>query len=162
MKTLLLASSALLGLALPTLACAQGVASNTVDTVIVTASPDPEDPPVVAGARKRLSETPGAVSVISAESYAKREALALDDMLRDAPGVYAQRKWGGDIRISIRGSGIGNANHNRGLILAQEEFAGDVDQVQPAGLDDLDVGIDAGEPLGQLGDAERRERGGAA
>jgi len=120
MKTLLLASSALLGLALPTLACAQVVASNTVDTVIVTASPDPEDPPVVAGARKRLSETPGAVSVISAESYAKREALALDDMLRDAPGVYAQRKWGGDIRISIRGSGIGNANHNRGLILAQD------------------------------------------
>ena len=92
----------------------------TVDTVIVTASPDPEDPAVVAGVRKRLSETPGAVSVISAESYARREALALDDMLRDAPGVYAQRKWGGDIRISIRGSGIGNANHNRGLILAQD------------------------------------------
>ena len=41
-------------------------------------------------------------------------------MLRDAPGVYAQRKWGGDIRISIRGSGIGNANHNRGLLIAQD------------------------------------------
>jgi iron complex outermembrane receptor protein len=41
-------------------------------------------------------------------------------MLRDAPGVYAQRKWGGDVRISIRGSGIGNANHNRGLLLAQD------------------------------------------
>jgi iron complex outermembrane receptor protein len=36
------------------------------------------------------------------------------------PGVYAQRKWGGDIRISIRGSGIGNANHNRGLLIAQD------------------------------------------
>jgi iron complex outermembrane receptor protein len=36
-------------------------------------------------------------------------------MLRDAPGVYP-RKWGGDVRISIRGSGIGNANHNRGLL----------------------------------------------
>ena len=91
-----------------------------VSSVIVTARPNPEDPPVVAAARRRLSETPGAVSVISQESYVNRQTLALDDMLRDAPGVYAQRKWGGDIRISIRGSGIGNANHNRGLLLAQD------------------------------------------
>ncbi len=92
----------------------------TVDSVIVTARPDPEDPAVVADARRRLSETPGGVSVIAAESYEKRFALGLDDMLRDAPGVYAQKKWGGDIRISIRGSGIGNANHNRGLLIAQD------------------------------------------
>ncbi|MGH1559926.1 TonB-dependent receptor plug domain-containing protein [Caulobacter segnis] len=92
-----------------------------VSSVIVTARLNPEDPPVVATARKRLSETPGAVSVISQESYINRQTLALDcDMLRDAPGVYAQRKWGGDIRISIRGSGIGNANHNRGLLIAQD------------------------------------------
>ncbi|MDD3838620.1 MAG: TonB-dependent receptor plug domain-containing protein, partial [Phenylobacterium sp.] len=120
MRTLVLASSALLGLALPTLASAQATASNTVDSVIVTGRRDPEDPPVVGDARQRLSETPGAVSVISQESYIRREALALDDMLRDAPGVYAQKKWGGDIRISIRGSGIGNANHNRGLLIAQD------------------------------------------
>jgi iron complex outermembrane receptor protein len=91
-----------------------------VSSVIVTARPNPEDPAVVAAARKRLSETPGGVSVISQEAYISREALALDDMLRDAPGVYAQRKWGGDVRISIRGSGIGNANHNRGLLIAQD------------------------------------------
>ncbi len=118
MKCLLLASSALLCLALPSLAAAEVVP--TVDSVIVTGRRDPEDPPVVGDARQRLSQTPGAVSVISQESYAKRLALGLDDMLRDAPGVYAQRKWGGDIRISIRGSGIGNANHNRGLLLAQD------------------------------------------
>lgn len=93
---------------------------HTLQSVIVTARPDPEDPPVVGAARHRLSETPGGVSVISQESYARRQALALDDMLRDAPGVYAQRKWGGDVRISIRGSGLGNANHNRGLIIAQD------------------------------------------
>lgn len=115
--------SALLGAA--ALACFTQTAHATetddqVSSVIVTARPNPEDPPVVADARRRLSETPGAVSVISQESYISRQALALDDMLRDAPGVYAQRKWGGDIRISIRGSGIGNANHNRGLLLAQD------------------------------------------
>jgi iron complex outermembrane receptor protein len=115
---------ALLGAAalacLTSVARAEDTADTQVSSVIVTARPNPEDPPVVADARKRLSETPGAVSVISQESYINREALALDDMLRDAPGVYAQRKWGGDIRISIRGSGIGNASHNRGLLLAQD------------------------------------------
>jgi iron complex outermembrane receptor protein len=106
---------------LPALAWAEdGAPPATVDSVIVTARPDPEDPPVVARARARLSETPGGVSVISAESYEKRFAAALDDVLRDAPGVFAQKKWGGDVRISIRGSGIGNANHNRGLIIAQD------------------------------------------
>ncbi|MCE3290766.1 MAG: TonB-dependent receptor, partial [Caulobacter sp.] len=114
----LLAGAAVL--CLPVLAHAEDDPATLVDSVIVTARPDPEDPRVVGDARRRLSETPGAVSVISQESFAGREALALDDMLRDAPGVYAQKKWGGDIRISIRGSGIGNANHNRGLLIAQD------------------------------------------
>ena len=92
----------------------------SVDSVIVTGTRDPEEPGVVADARQRLSETPGAVSVISQESFLKRQALGLDDMLRDAPGVYAQKKWGGDVRLSIRGSGLGNANHNRGLLIAQD------------------------------------------
>ena len=116
MKTAFGACGALLVLALP---CA-GQTQTTVDSVIVTGRPDPEDPAVVADARQRLSETPGGVSVVAAESYENRFALALDDMLRDAPGVFAQKKWGGDIRLSIRGSGLGNANHNRGLLLAQD------------------------------------------
>jgi iron complex outermembrane receptor protein len=120
LRRALLGAAALASLATPAFAAPVLDDDAKVSSVIVTARPDPEDPPVVAAARKRLSETPGAVSVISQESYINRQALALDDMLRDAPGVYAQRKWGGDIRISIRGSGIGNANHNRGLLLAQD------------------------------------------
>lgn len=90
------------------------------DTVIVTGKSDPEDPPVVAAARGRLSETPGAVAVVSSESYAGRYAPGLSDMLRDVPGVYIQKKFGGDTRLSIRGSGIGNANHLRGTLIAQD------------------------------------------
>jgi iron complex outermembrane receptor protein len=121
MKSVLLAACALSAL-VPAAALAETPddAEAAVSSVIVTARRNAEDPSVVADARRRLSETPGAVSVISQEAYASRQALALDDMLRDAPGVYAQRKWGGDVRISIRGSGIGNANHNRGLLLAQD------------------------------------------
>ena len=118
LRASLLAGAAVL--CLPVLAHAADDPASLVDSVIVTARPDPEDPRVVGDARRRLSETPGAVSVISQESFAGREALALDDILRDAPGVYAQRKWGGDVRISIRGSGIGNANHNRGLLITQD------------------------------------------
>lgn len=115
-------AAALAACALPVLpGVARGEdAPTTVDSVIVTGARNPEDPEVVATARKRLSETRGGVSVISQESYQNRFAIALDDVLRDAPGVYAQRKWGGDIRISIRGSGLGNANHNRGLLIAQD------------------------------------------
>ncbi|WP_426025149.1 TonB-dependent receptor family protein [Brevundimonas sp. TSRC1-1] len=91
-----------------------------LDSVIVTARRNVEDPAVVAEARARLSRTPGAVAVVSAESYADRYAPNLADVLRDAPGVYAQKKWGGDIRLSIRGSGIGNSSHNRGTLLAQD------------------------------------------
>lgn len=106
--------------------------------VIVTGAPNPEDPPVVAEARRRLSRTPGAVAVVSAESLESRYAPNLADVLRDVPGVYAEKKWGGDVRISIRGSGIGNANHLRGLFVSQDGIPfneadgfGDVQMVDP-------------------------------
>ncbi|MDQ1152932.1 TonB-dependent receptor domain-containing protein [Brevundimonas sp. SORGH_AS_0993] len=114
------APCALLLAALAAPAWAQTAAPTQIDSVIVTARRNAYDPPVVAEARARLSRTPGAVAVISAESYADRYAPNLADVLRDAPGVYAQKKWGGDIRLSIRGSGIGNASHNRGVLLAQD------------------------------------------
>ncbi len=91
-----------------------------LDEIIVTAVRNPEDPPVVAETRARLSRTPGAVAVVSAEAYRARYAPNLADVLRDVPGVYAEKKWGGDIRLSIRGSGIGNSSHNRGTLLAQD------------------------------------------
>ncbi|PZO40108.1 MAG: TonB-dependent receptor [Alphaproteobacteria bacterium] len=106
--------------------------------VIVTATPNPEDSPTVAEARRRLSRTPGSVAVVSAESLENRYAPNIADVLRDVPGVYAQKKWGGDVRISIRGSGIGNANHLRGLFVSQDGIPfneadgfGDVQMVDP-------------------------------
>src|SRR5690606_28087346 len=92
----------------------------TVDSIIVTAGRNPEEPPVVAEARARLSRTPGAVAVVSTESYEDRYALALSDTLRAVPGVFAQRRWGEEVRLSIRGSGIGQSLHLRGVLLAQD------------------------------------------
>jgi iron complex outermembrane receptor protein len=109
-------------LCLPAYAQSGPLADDVVqtDTVIVTGRINPEDPPVVAEARQRLSETPGAVAVVSSESYAQRYAPGLAEMLRDVPGVYIQKKWGGDTRLAIRGSGIGNSTHLRGTLVAQD------------------------------------------
>ena len=115
-RALLLAAAAVCS---PALAHADEAAP-LVDAVIVTANPQPDDPPIVADARRRLSETPGAVAVVSAEAYRDRYAQGLAETLRDVPGVFAQKKWGDDTRLSIRGSGIGNPNHNRGTLLAQD------------------------------------------
>lgn len=95
-------------------------APTVVDSVIVTGQRNPDDPPVVAEARERLSRTPGAVAVVSSESYEDRYAVALSDTLRAVPGVFAQRRWGEEVRLSIRGSGIGQALHLRGVLLAQD------------------------------------------
>jgi iron complex outermembrane receptor protein len=115
------APCALLLAALASSAHAQNADPTTrLDEIIVTAARNPEDPPVVAETRARLSRTPGAVAVVSAEAYRDRYAPNLADVLRDVPGVYAEKKWGGDIRLSIRGSGIGNSSHNRGTLLAQD------------------------------------------
>ncbi|MEY4878692.1 MAG: hypothetical protein RJB62_160 [Pseudomonadota bacterium] len=104
---------------LPTIVCAQN-ASTEIATIIVTASPNPEDPPVVGEARGRLSRTPGAVSVVSNESYEARAATGLSDLLRDVPGVLAQRRYGEESRFSIRGSGIDKSYHQRGVLFAQD------------------------------------------
>lgn len=90
------------------------------ETIIVTAQRNPEDPPVVAEARERLSRTPGAVSVVSNEAHEARASTGLTDILRDVPGVLAQRRYGEESRFSIRGSGIDQSFHQRGVLFAQD------------------------------------------
>jgi len=115
-KTILLGSTFAL---LPFTAIAQE-AHGQLQTIIVTASPNPEDPPVVAEVRERLSRTPGAVSVVSNESYEARASTGLTDLLRDVPGVLAQRRYGEESRFSIRGSGLDQSYHQRGVLFAQD------------------------------------------
>ncbi|MEZ6022541.1 MAG: TonB-dependent receptor plug domain-containing protein, partial [Hyphomonadaceae bacterium] len=116
-KTTLLVSALALA---PGVALAQSAETVQSETIIVTARPNPEDPPVVAEARERLSRTPGAVSVVANESYEARAATGLTDLLRDVPGVLAQRRYGEESRFSIRGSGLDQSYHQRGVLLAQD------------------------------------------
>lgn len=90
------------------------------ETIIVTARPNPEDPPVVADARDHLARTPGAVSVVANESFEARASTGLTDLMRDVPGVLAQRRYGEESRFSIRGSGLDQSYHQRGVLFAQD------------------------------------------
>ncbi|MGE0829163.1 MAG: TonB-dependent receptor family protein [Hyphomonadaceae bacterium] len=111
---------ALLGGAMLLFPHAASAQDASVETVIVTGQRNAEDPPIVADARTRLARTPGAVSVISNESFEARAAQGLSDILRDAPGVLAQKRYGEESRLSIRGSGLDQAYHQRGVLFAQD------------------------------------------
>ena len=124
---------------------AAGAASDAPE-IIVTANPDPEDPPVVAEARARLARTPGAVSVVAAEAYADRTVVGLPDLLRDVPGVLSNKRYGEEARLSIRGSGLDQSYHQRGVLLAQDgvPFAdadgfGDFQKIDPLGARYIEV-----------------------
>ncbi|MGN6496001.1 MAG: TonB-dependent receptor family protein [Tsuneonella sp.] len=88
--------------------------------IIVTGHRDAEDPPVVAEARERLSRTPGSVAVVAAEAYRDRAVVGLPDLLRDVPGVLSNKRYGEESRLSIRGSGLDQSYHQRGVLLAQD------------------------------------------
>lgn len=82
-------------------------------TVVVTARalPAPEQEPL---------RTPGGVDVVEAEEFADRLAVSLRDALAFSPGVYLQPRFGQEVRISIRGSGLSRGFHMRGLMLFQD------------------------------------------
>ena len=121
MKTRLLAATSVVALAcVATPALAQDPTETTVDSIIVTGTRNSDDPPVVAEARTRLSRTPGAVSVVAAETFEDRFAQGFYDTLRNVPGVLAQKRYGEEARLSIRGSGIAQGFHQRGVLFAQD------------------------------------------
>ncbi|MFW2853253.1 TonB-dependent receptor family protein [Sphingomonas sp. TX0543] len=88
--------------------------------IIVTAAAQAGDPAVVSEARQRLARTPGSVSVVAAETYEDRSVTGIYDLLRDVPGVLANKRYGDESRLSIRGSGLDQSYHQRGVLLAQD------------------------------------------
>lgn len=109
--------------ATPSLAYSPAVSTQevtVVDSIIVTGHRLLDEPAIVAQARERLSRTPGAVSVVAAETYEDRFAQGFYDTLRNVPGVLAQKRYGEEARLSIRGSGIAQGFHQRGVLFAQD------------------------------------------
>ncbi|WP_324739962.1 TonB-dependent receptor [Tsuneonella sp. CC-YZS046] len=110
------------------------------NTIIVTGRA------ATAEAEQKAQATPGGANVVSHEDYADRTVVSLRDTLAFSPGVYTQPRFGQEVRISIRGSGISRGYHMRGLTLLQDGIPinladdnGDFQELEPIFFDHLEV-----------------------
>lgn len=108
--------------------------------IIVTAQMRVEE------AIQKVGETPGGANVVPASEYENKTAVSLRDALAFSPGVYSQPRFGQEVRLSIRGSGISRGYHMRGLTLLQDGIPinladdnGDFQELDPAILEHIEV-----------------------
>ena len=109
-------------------------------TIIVTA------PALTNAAEDRVAKTPGGADVVTYDDYADKSVVSLRDTLAFSPGVYLQPRYGQEVRISIRGSGLSRGFHMRGLTLLQDgvpinlaDDNGDFQELEPIFFDHLEV-----------------------
>ena len=97
-------------------------------------------------AETELLARPGGIDFVSADDFDDRVAVSLRDALAFSPGVYAQPRFGQEVRLSIRGSGISRGYHMRGLTLLQDGIPinmadnnGDFQELDPQIFDHIEV-----------------------
>lgn len=97
-------------------------------------------------AEARARSTAGGTDVVAHGDYADRSLVSLRDTLAFSPGVYTQPRFGQEVRLSIRGSGISRGFHMRGLTLLQDGIPinladdnGDFQELEPSFFDHLEV-----------------------
>ncbi len=102
--------------------------------------------PSVAEQRATLNSTVGSVAFVDAASFQDRYANTLRDVLKDTPGVYVQERYGQELRLSVRGSGIARGFHLRGIEVLQDgipfnlaDGSGDFYQIDPLALRSVEV-----------------------
>jgi iron complex outermembrane receptor protein len=71
-------------------------------------------------AENTLKKAAGGVGLVTADELQDRYALTLQDSLRYEAGVFAQKRYGEELRLSIRGSGLSRGFHLRGINLLQD------------------------------------------
>lgn len=102
-------------------ACA-AQAATVLNPVVVTAeeATGSATVPGNAEATEIIRRTPGGVAVVESGRFEDRYSLNFEDTLALTPGVYAQKRFGEEVRLSIRGSGLSRGFHLRGLTLLQD------------------------------------------
>ena len=116
-------------------------AEDAADATIIVTGPAAADK-----AETSASKTAGGTDVISHKDYADKTIVSLRDTLAFSPGVYTQPRFGQEIRISIRGSGLSRGFHMRGLTLLQDGIPinladdnGDFQELEPIFFNYLEV-----------------------
>jgi len=128
--------------ALRALACAPLILA-----VPVRAEDDPQARrDIVVTAQADTPPPPGGTDTVPAAAIADTTAVSLRDALAFSPGVYLQPRYGQEVRVSIRGSGIGRGNHVRGITLFQDgvpinlaDGGGDFQEIDPQLFERIDV-----------------------
>ena len=94
--------------------------------------------PDVETQRRQVEQAPAAVRFIPSEALDNRTTLNLRDVLQDTPGVLVGTRYGAELRLSMRGSGIARGFHLRGVELLQDgipmnmaDGSGDFYQIDP-------------------------------
>lgn len=92
----------------------------------------------VKAARERLTLTPSGTDIVTVEEYDTRFAQSAADVFRYTPGVMAESRYAEEVRLSIRGSGLGRSFHLRGIDLYQDgipynlaDNSGDFQEIDP-------------------------------
>jgi len=126
----------------PVPAAAQTAAPVTLDTLTINAQgAGSPTAPSAEQARDDLNRTAGSVGFIDAEAYKGQHAKDLRDVLKDTPGVFVESRYGQEVRLSMRGSGLARGYHLRGIELLQDgipvnlaDGSGDFYQIDPLAL----------------------------
>lgn len=136
MRIQLLASAALCAL---TPAVAHAETGDSDQAIVVTGQR-------LADAEADADRRPGGADIVPAADYQNRAAVSLRDALTFSPGVYAQPRFGQEVRLSIRGSGISRGFHMRGLTLLQDGIPvnladdnGDFQELDPTIFEHIEV-----------------------
>ncbi|NNM72685.1 TonB-dependent receptor family protein [Enterovirga aerilata] len=143
------ALSCLLWLAAPVGPAAAQDAPVALPEITVQGSGPPQGSltvPSVEAQRDAVNATVGSVAFIDARSFENRYTNNITDVLRETPGVFAQTRYGQEIRLSIRGSGLARSFHTRGVEILQDgipfnfaDGSGDYYQIDPLALRSVEV-----------------------
>lgn len=100
----------------------------------------------MAQADAQVRRTAGGADSVSAEQFDNKVAVSLRDALGYSAGIYTQPRFGQEVRISIRGSGLSRGYHMRGLTLLQDGIPinladdnGDFQELDPMVLGHLEI-----------------------
>lgn len=125
-----------------TAAAPQTNAPVALDTLTVTGQgKGTPTAPTAEQAQEELGKTVGSVGFVDAESYKGTLANTLRDVLGNVPGVFVENRYGQELRLSVRGSGMARGYHLRGVELLQDgipvnaaDGSGDFYQLDPQAL----------------------------
>lgn len=102
--------------------------------------------PGVAEVEEAQSRMPGAVDLVPADTFKDTYASNLEDVFDFTPGVFARKRYGQEVRLTIRGAGLSRGYHLRSIELLQNgiplngaDGSGDFQEVDPLILQHIEV-----------------------